>query len=266
MPVKADTFHRAVVGESVSHCGREPLGKVFHRDSVGPGGSAVGFDSRPSHLDDEFVNNLLPSKSFMVSRPRLTSRWTPESNHRAGCFASASANVFPGGRTLLRWFVRLVRVHRWFVPCLVTFRPSRCRWTWRIGTTTFADDFDHGDALPRPPRLSGKLYSRVRMKLSPNKGRSCCRSRTRDLSPPKFLIYLRSLFRFGFAVSSQLTWSRRPQSRFLFVTWWVLARMWPAALFRPVLTHTFAGFLSTVCHLAAVALASYSLLRAIHLV
>ena len=52
------------------------------------------------------------------------------------------------------------------------------------------------------------------------------RPKTRDLSPPKHLIYLRYLFRFGFAVSSQLTCSRRPHIKFLFVTWRVLARRW----------------------------------------
>ena len=48
------------------------------------------------------------------------------------------------------------------------------------------------------------------MKSSPNKGRSAHQQtlmkQTRDLSPPKCHIYLRSVFRFGFAVSSQLTW------------------------------------------------------------
>ena len=42
--------------------------------------------------------------------------------------------------------------------------------------------------------------------------------RVRDLSPPKLPIYLRPVFRFGFAVSSPLTWSRRPRIGFLFVT------------------------------------------------
>ena len=41
-------------------------------------------------------------------------------------------------------------------------------------------------ALPHRPRLSGKPYSRVRVELSPNKGR--------DLSLPKLPIYLRSCF------------------------------------------------------------------------
>ena len=56
--------------------------------------------------------------------------------------------------------------------------------------------------------------------------------RTHDLSPPKCLIYLRSFFRFGFAV------------RFLFVTWRVLARL----------------ELPTVGHPSAVAYASCSFL------
>jgi hypothetical protein len=90
--------------------------------------------------------------------------------------------------------------------------------------------------------------------------------RVRDLSPPKLPIYLRSVFRFGFVVSSPLTWSRRPRIGFLFVTWRVLARTRSTAWFRSTLTRTFAGFLSTVRYLAAVALASCCLLRAIHLV
>jgi len=58
--------------------------------------------------------------------------------------------------------------------------------------------------------------------ISPNKGR--------DLSLPKLPIYLRSFFRFGFAVSSPLAWSRRPRMRFLFVTWQVLAGRCPATI------------------------------------
>ena len=49
----------------------------------------------------------------------------------------------------------------------------------------------------------------------------------RDLSLPKLPIYLRSFFRFGFAVSSPLAWSRRPRMEFLFVAWQVLARRCP---------------------------------------
>ena len=67
-----------------------------------------------------------------------------------------------------------------------------------------------------PPRLSGKPYSRVRLEFSPDKG-------YRDLSPPKLPIYLRSLFRSGFAVSSLLTCRRRPRIGFLFVAWRILA-------------------------------------------
>ncbi|EMI24374.1 cyclophilin [Rhodopirellula europaea SH398] len=54
--------------------------------------------------------------------------------------------------------------------------------------------------------------------------------RTRDLSPPKCLIYLRSFFRIGFLVSSPIAWSRRPRIKFLFVTWRVLARRCPATI------------------------------------
>jgi hypothetical protein len=42
------------------------------------------------------------------------------------------------------------------------------------------------------------------------------------LPPPRF--------RFGFALSSTLAWSRRPRMRFLFVTWQVLARRCPATI------------------------------------
>ena len=56
------------------------------------------------------------------------------------------------------------------------------------------------------------------------------RQRTRDLSPPKCLIYLRYFFRFDFAVSSPLVYSRRPPIKFLFVTWRVLAKRCPATI------------------------------------
>ncbi|TWU17090.1 hypothetical protein Poly21_43000 [Allorhodopirellula heiligendammensis] len=99
----------------------------------------------------------------------------------------------------------------------------------RLSTTADADCWGHESGYPDRPAFQAKPYSRVRPQLSPNKGR--------DLSLPKLLIYLRSFFRFGFAVSSPLAWSRRPHMRFLFVTWQVLARRRPARVVRWLIDH-----------------------------
>ncbi|TWU20050.1 hypothetical protein Poly21_22310 [Allorhodopirellula heiligendammensis] len=101
--------------------------------------------------------------------------------------------------------------------------------TKKCGTTTSADFCSHESGHPGRPAFQAKPYSWVRPQLSPNKGR--------DLSLPKLLIYLRSFFRFGFAVSSPLAWSRRPPMRFLFVTWQVLARRSPARAVRWLIDH-----------------------------
>ena len=85
------------------------------------------------------------------------------------------------------------------------------------------------------------------------------------MSPPKLSIYLYSVFQFGFALSCTLTWSYRPHMKFLFVAWRVLAKMRLATILCQ-LTDTFAGFLSTVCYLPAVALASCQSLKVFHLV
>ena len=69
-----------------------------------------------------------------------------------------------------------------------------------------------------PPRGRASSSGGHRAKPSTNKGCWFSRYRqgryrfepTRDLSPPKCHIYLRPVFRFGFAVSSQLTSGRRP--------------------------------------------------------
>ena len=127
-----------------------------------------------------------------------------------------------------------------------------------MATMAFADFSEHGMRYHIRPTFRASPTRGYASEISPNKGH--------DLSLPKLPIYLRSFFRFGFAVSSPLAWSRRPRMRFLFVTWQVSARMWSTAVFRSTLTHTFAGFLSTVCRLAAVALASYSLSLEIRLV
>ena len=84
------------------------------------------------------------------------------------------------------------------------------------------------------------------------------------MSPPKLSIYLHSVFQFGFALSRTLTQSYRPHMKVLFVTWRILARMWLATILCQ-LTDTFAGFLSTVCYLPAVALASYSFLHELYI-
>ena len=78
-----------------------------------------------------------------------------------------------------------------------------------------ADSWSHELSYPSRPAFQAKLYSRVRFQISPDK--------SRDLSPPKLHIYLRPVFRLGFAVSSLLTWSRRPRMWFLFVTWRIVA-------------------------------------------
>ena len=99
------------------------------------------------------------------------------------------------------------------------------------------------------------------MKPSPNKGRLQNRIgfETRDLSPPKCSIYLHQLFRFGFTVSSQLTCDvglYRVSVRHLMG----LGEKMSSSDHNPAgLSIIFAGFLSTVCHLPAVALASYCL-------
>ncbi|TWU37442.1 hypothetical protein Poly41_35730 [Novipirellula artificiosorum] len=87
--------------------------------------------------------------------------------------------------------------------------------------------------MPHSTPRSSKLYWRAQVRRPfPNKGRfkAACDLKTRDLSPPKCHIYLRPIFRFGFAVSSPLAWSRRPRMWFLFVTWRVLARRCPATI------------------------------------
>ena len=83
-----------------------------------------------------------------------------------------------------------------------------------------ADFSKHGVRCRIRPTFRASPTRGYAFEISPNKGR--------DLSPPKLPIYLRSIFRFGFAVSSPLAWSRRPRMRFLFVTWRVLARRCPA--------------------------------------
>ena len=80
--------------------------------------------------------------------------------------------------------------------------PSGLRRPRGSNTMPSADFWSHELSYPSRPAFQAKPYSRVRFQISPDK--------SRDLSPPKFHIYLRSLFRFGFAVSSLLTWSRRP--------------------------------------------------------
>jgi hypothetical protein len=49
--------------------------------------------------------------------------------------------------------------------------PSGLRRPRGSNTMPSADFSLHGHALPQPPRLSGKPYSRVRIEISPNKGR-----------------------------------------------------------------------------------------------
>jgi len=86
------------------------------------------------------------------------------------------------------------------------------------------------------------------------------------VSPPKFSIYLHSVFQFGFALSCTLTWSCRPHE----VSVRNLAGLGENEaddeyLFEPSsgkqvvcqLNDSFAGFLPTAGYLPAVALASY---------
>lgn len=116
-----------------------------------------------------------------------------------------------------------------------------------------ADFFEHGERYRFRPTFRASPTRGYASKISPDKGR--------ELSLPKLLIYLRPLFRFAFAVSSPLVWDRRPRIRFLFVAWQVLA-----GCCRLRHRASIAGFLLTVGHPSAVALASYSLLLEFHLV
>ena len=111
------------------------------------------------------------------------------------------------------------------LPCAETFGPSRLAWTARIGTTTSADFSKHDSGFPDRPTFRASSTRRYAFEISPDKGLLQAGA-NRDLSPPKFPIYQHSVFQFGFALGSTLTWSYRPCMRFLYVTWRVLVRMW----------------------------------------
>ena len=82
------------------------------------------------------------------------------------------------------------------LPYQETFGPSRLHWSWRIGTTAYADFWRHEPSYPGSPRLSGKPYSRVRVQISPNKNVNC-----RCTSSPSTLESVGN----GFVVHRQLT-------------------------------------------------------------
>ena len=88
---------------------------------------------------------------------------------------------------------------------------------WPVATMAFADFSGYVARYRTRPAFRASPTRGYTPEISPNKGR--------DLSLPKLPIYLRPFFRFGFAVSSPLAWSRRPRMGFLFVTWQVLVRM-----------------------------------------
>ena len=107
-----------------------------------------------------------------------------------------------------------------------------------------ADFWSHRAESLRRPRLSGKPYSRVRFQISPDKGR--------DLSPPKRHIYLHSRLPVRFCTVTRTHLELPGLMWFLYVTWRVLV----FGLTAYALAASPAGFLSTVCCLAAVALTS----------
>ena len=150
----------------------------------------------------------------------------------------------------MRW--DLFEVTGGFVPCKMTFGPSPDRWNagrwllWPLLTSQSTECV----AASAPP-FGQALLAGTRLRSPQIRVVICPRPSSTSTSAPSSGL--------AFAVSSLLTWSRRPRMWFLFVTWRVLARRCPAAFLQPAYRIIFAGFLSTVCHLAAVALASYCL-------
>ena len=92
----------------------------------------------------------------------------------------------------------------------------------KVSTTADADCCGHESGYPGRPAFRasstrGYVHSspQIRVVICP------CPSSPSTCAP---------FFRFGFAVSSPLAWSRRPRMGFLFVTWQVLARRCPATI------------------------------------
>lgn len=67
------------------------------------------------------------------------------------------------------------------LPCQETFGPWRLHWELRVATTAFADFCSHAAGHPAGPAFQAKPYSRVRLQISPNKGR--------ELSLHKCVVY-----------------------------------------------------------------------------
>jgi hypothetical protein len=142
------------------------------------------------------------------------------------------------------------------LPCQESFSPSRLDWLARVGTTASADFCSHGQGYPsRPAFRASSTHGYARR--SPQIRTCCVPARVPHLPKLRLPVRLHG-HKSARLESSASMW-------FLYVTRQVLARMRrPGIVGR--LTSTFAGFLPTVRHLPAVALASCYFSWAIHLV